>query len=40
MTGFLEEDVGAGVAEGEFLVHLDEKVVFFVFGFPIASGGD
>jgi hypothetical protein len=32
--GGLEEDVGAGVAEGEFLFGFDAEGVFGVFGFP------
>jgi hypothetical protein len=34
----LEEDVGAGIAEGELLFHLDAEVVFGVFGFPVGAG--
>ena len=32
--GGLEEDVGAGVAEGEFPFCFDAEGVFGVFGFP------
>ena len=32
--GGLEEDVGAGVAKGEFLFHFDAQGVFAVLGFP------
>jgi len=32
--GCLEEDVGAGIAEGEFLFGFDAEGVFCVFGFP------
>ena len=34
---FLEEDVGARIALGEFLVHLGAEIVFFVLGFPVAA---
>ena len=34
----MEEDVGAGIAEGELLFHLDAEVVFGVFGFPVGAG--
>lgn len=36
--GGLEEDVGAGIAEGALLFHLDAEVVFGVFGFPVCAG--
>lgn len=36
--GGLEEDVGAGVAEGEFLFGFDAEGVFGVFGFPPGAG--
>lgn len=36
--GGLEEDVGAGVVEGELLFHFDAEVIFGVFGFPVSAG--
>jgi hypothetical protein len=35
--GLLEEDVGARVALGEFLVYFGAEIVFFVLGFPVAA---
>ena len=36
-VGALEEDVGAGIAGLELLLHLGFERVFLVFGFPVAA---
>jgi hypothetical protein len=36
-SGALEKNVGMRVSGPEFLLHLTDERVFFVFGFPVAT---